>query len=49
MMSFRGGDIGAVIKVQHDLIGMMKLGDFNLKKWASNSNEILIQVPESNF
>lgn len=42
-----GDNIGAVIQVQHDLIGMMKLGGFELKKWASNSNEILIQVPES--
>lgn len=41
-----GDDVAAVQKLQRELSEMMKNGGFELKKWASNVNEVLETVPE---
>lgn len=42
-----GDDVQTVQKLQKDLVTMMQLGGFDLKKWASNVSEVLQQVPEA--
>lgn len=42
-----GDDVPTVQKLHRDLVEMMKRGGFELKKWSSNSNEILETIPES--
>lgn len=42
-----GDDLPIVQKLQRELSHMMSAGGFELKKWASNVNEVLEQVPES--
>lgn len=34
------------IDLQRDMTEMMKLGAFTLTKWASNSDDVLRQIPE---
>jgi recombinational DNA repair protein RecT len=34
------------IKLQRDMTEMMKRGGFKLTKWASNSDEVMRQIPE---
>lgn len=42
-----GDDLPTVQNLQRDLSQMMSAGGFDLKKWASNVNEVLEQIPES--
>lgn len=41
-----GDDVDSVCELQRDLMTMMQSGGFCLKKWASNKNEVLLQIPE---
>lgn len=41
-----GDDIPSAQQLQRDLSTVMKSGGFELKKWASNANEVLEQIPE---
>lgn len=42
-----GDDVETAKRLQREVANIMKAGGFELKKWASNINEILEQVPES--
>lgn len=42
-----GDDVPSVQKLQQDLSMLMQSGGFDLKKWSSNCNEILQQIPEA--
>ncbi|KAJ6643333.1 hypothetical protein Bhyg_08293, partial [Pseudolycoriella hygida] len=41
-------DVSSAIKLQNDLISLLKRGKFNLRKWFSNSRELLENVPLEN-
>ena len=38
-------DLGQAVSVYHQLTAMLSLGDFDLRKWASNSLQLLEQIP----
>lgn len=42
-----GDDIRSAQQLQRDLSAVIKSGGFELKKWASNANEVLEQIPET--